>query len=203
MVEIGATPPHDHSEDGAETINPKVLHGQVNGAHQDFPTLQDAVDWANGEGYQTILLPPGTYDSVDLHVNQFLFGLAGMRGNAEIRSTGDHAVDCSGTGGNQEIMNVSIYADTSDGVSGTYDAVHVGGTNNVVVNCCALYEADRHAVYFDANDCIVSNCYFGAPAIDGDSVNMGANSVRCNVIGNVRVGTITNGGTGNNVSGNT
>lgn len=186
-----------------ESVDFKVIHGQVFAGNDDFASLQEALDFANNNGYDTILVPPGNYGPVVPYSDQFVWGLSGMRGNASIDGgTTGHAIDGSqATSGNMHIMNLSLK--TTSGAGNAYDCINFGSNHNNVVQNCSFNGCDRHAIYANGNDLIIRDCYFAAPDIDNDSLHFDSNTIRCSATDNSRVGTVTDVGTSNLITDNT
>lgn len=184
-----------------QSIDFKVLHGNVYAGSSDFGSLQEAVDFAIVEGWDTVLLPPGTYSGVSFtEASLSLVGVTGFREGAVIdaRGEGVPAVDVSNGSGNHSIRNISLWAD------GSQDALDARGTNNVIVTQCAFFEAGNHALEYGGNDSIVAQCYFNPGNIVNDTIHFNSNSVRCIGSHNTRVGAATsNLGTGNIITDNT
>lgn len=189
----------------------KVMNGIVNGAHPDFTTAQDALDWADANKYYKIGFPPGQYGPIAPHGAQHIFGTA-HRGGAEFHGgTTTHAVDMTVNGAGSVTLQ-KIQAATDSGAGNPYNSVHIDGASSGAghrIIQCLIGTSDNHGVNIvDSNGNpirynIVAHTHF-SNNLDGDSVFLGSNSDRNLVLGNTSGAgwSVTNNGTKNVVTDN-
>lgn len=159
----------------------KVANGCVLGSHEDFSAAQEALDFANSNGYYTILFTEGDYSGIQPYSNQKIIGLGGdvvFNGG-----TTSHGINISNAA-RVEINGVKPR--TEPGAGNDYDAIHIASYSNKVLNCI-INESDRYGVYVGANNTKrynkIQHNHFGN-GCDNESVFLSSNSDRTCVIGN-------------------
>lgn len=160
----------------------KVFHGAVYAGHEDFATLQDALDYADANNHGTILVPnvntDGGYGAIAPYSGQRIVGI-----NHYVRIDGGttgHAVDLTtNDAGYIQLENLNFQ--TTAGAGNAYDGVHIDGQGNVLIENCLIAEADRDGIRLGDSATTryvkIMHCQ-GTNSIDGYHVNFQANADR-------------------------
>ena len=162
----------------------------------DFDTVQEALDYADNNGKEIVVLPPGSYEeSINIPARICLFGSLGRGRRAEISPTSADTADYAVTLNNRS----TLFGVNPDPDSGGPDSVLVRANEAIVENCTIRGDdsSQRLIRLEGANSCSITGNYMIAGDIELDS-----DSDQNSIIGN-QLATITDNGSGNEVVGNT
>jgi hypothetical protein len=179
----------------------RVINGIVFAGYDAFATAQDAINWAQNNGYRTVTFPPGDYSSIDISQDGMcIIGLGNAGANTANAATfdggtSDHAVDIQSN--NVRVINLS--AKTTSGGGNANNAVNTASTA-VWITDCVIQDSDQHGVYADGIWINISGCI--SKGVDGTKILLDTNSQSCVVDSNINVGTVTDNGSGNVVGDN-
>jgi len=175
-----------------EQADTKVFNDvEVNAGWSDFATIQDAIDFADNNGYPVVSVPPGTYDeTITVRTNIDLIGRSASGSDSvDINpSSGSPTVEM---GNNAEIEQVRIQtATSSDTAVRTLD-------NLCRVTDCRFGDDLNYCVETNHVATKIEGCDMGTT---GD-VLFDTNSQNCLIDSCTRVGTVTDNGTNNSPNG--
>lgn len=164
----------------ATTAETKVFQGEVNANHEDFATLQDALDFADTNGHNTIVLSGGSFGSVDPYSGQTIIHRGGRHMGVD-GGTADHAIDFVPNNAHG-VKLIGLAPKTTSGGGTGYNAINIDGQKNIVIRKCSLRESDNHGVEIGASSTSryikIVHCQFGNNC-DGDNVNLAGSADRC------------------------
>lgn len=195
---VSGTWTYDNEIDGAARRAAKTFGPIVNGGHSDFATAQDAIDFADTNG-KVVEMPPGTYGTITVPN-----GLI-VRGNG----VGDDSTkfEASVTGGGVVSLGANTvleHCDVSNTGTGSGDhGIVTTNTRSTVRNVRFSQAGGDGYNSNDVNEGLVTACDTLTSNIGGSSVLLTANTTRCIVSNNRKMGTITDNGSGNVVANNT
>ncbi len=173
-------------------IEAKVINGTVYAGHGDFSTVQDAIDFANNNGYYEVEVPPGSYDSISIPGGISVKGVSSVSNDA---SKAPHFEVSSGpaiTLGYQSKIS-TVFAKTSDSSSYSIDTQK---SNKTVIENVWVNHPDGNNLRMNGHNGRVYGCEFagGSILLDSSSANITITGCGSNV-------SITNNGAGNVSSG--
>lgn len=177
----------------------KVYGAFINGAHDDFDTAQDAIDFAPTVAADIVVFPSETFGSIDIPAGLIVTG-TGIRHNGstqfEATVSGGATVDVSE---NSTLSNCVV----KNNGSGSGDHAVTGSTRCTVKGCHFHTAGGDGFNSNDGNDILVTHNLASPANISGASILLTTNSNDCIVDTNRNMGTITDNGTGNVVGDNT
>lgn len=181
--------------DGLEGTS-KVMNGVVWGAHPDFATGQEAVDYANNNGYQTVVFTDGSYGPITLSEGNNIIGVGDARG--VIFDGGTTAPGVKMAKWNRVI---NVRAETTSGGGTSHPAFHVGA--HCVLKDCFIRESDADAIYMPGNESLIHGIHKAWTSyIDGYDINLTSNADYVIVANCIRCGVNNAGGSNNVIEGN-
>lgn len=175
-------------------LGAKAFQGTVNAGHVDFADGQEAIDYAENNGYGEVMFPYGEWGPVVVNSVRITGSSKGVGGAVFKPSDTAPAIDVQGT--DHPVVG-HVHLDT-DGNTGQ-PAINLAG-NQIVVIDCFFRNADAEAVVSDQGYCKIHGCHFGNSAAE---ITLTSNSYETVISDNSFNGTtVTNNGTNNVITDN-
>lgn len=174
-----------------------IVQGRVLGSHPSFDTAQEALEWADAEGYKTVVFEPGEYGPITPKSAQEVIGVGAGRAVFQGGTT-DHGVTVSAV----PVTLTNIKATTTKGQGNALDAFHITG-DLATIERCRANESDRHGYYVDSENVSLIGCRDFDSELDNDGIHLTGNTVKCILAGCPSIKSVTDLGTNNNTSGHT
>lgn len=170
--------------------------GMVNGAHSDFATAQDAVDFADANGYGEVKFPRGTFGSINVPGAMMVSG-TGASNSGTVFSASVSSGSVVTLGANSKLMDCAV-SNTSGG-SGDHGVTFSSGRGTIMD--VLFHEAGGNGANTgDQNAIAIRGCVANDVNIGGNTIQITSNSSDCVVTANRDIGPVGNNGGGSNIT---